>query len=201
MSSAPRPLRSDARRRRELILSAAIELFQTHGASVSLEAIAEHAGVGIATLYRNFSDRKTLIEACTVKVAQEFLAFQQQTVAELEQNPARADELIRAYADHLLHLRLTLLVPTFLPHDLTELNPELAQLRVELKEQGDRVMELFRGHGAAGPGVSHLEFVTGVLFVARPHDTQVDTLQPNIEQRVVDIFLAGVKAGAAPVQR
>jgi AcrR family transcriptional regulator len=56
-------LRQDARLRRERILSAAQELFRSEGLRVPLEKIAERAGVGRATLYRNFPDREALLEA------------------------------------------------------------------------------------------------------------------------------------------
>jgi AcrR family transcriptional regulator len=56
-------LRQDARVRRERILLAAQALFRTEGLNVPLEKIAEAAGVGRATLYRNFPDREALLEA------------------------------------------------------------------------------------------------------------------------------------------
>jgi len=58
-----RALRADARRNREKLLSAAIELFAGAGEDVALEAIAERAGVGIGTLYRHFPTREALAEA------------------------------------------------------------------------------------------------------------------------------------------
>lgn len=54
------PRRRDAVLRREALLNAAIECFETRGYSVSLEEIADHAGVGRGTLYRNFKDRVAL---------------------------------------------------------------------------------------------------------------------------------------------
>ncbi len=58
-----RPMRSDARRNREKLLVAAVELFAGAGEDVPLEAIAERAGVGIGTLYRHFPTREALAEA------------------------------------------------------------------------------------------------------------------------------------------
>jgi AcrR family transcriptional regulator len=56
-------MRADARRNREKLLLAAVELFAGSGEDVALEAIAERAGVGIGTLYRNFPTREALAEA------------------------------------------------------------------------------------------------------------------------------------------
>ncbi|MCU1557671.1 MAG: TetR family transcriptional regulator [Microbacteriaceae bacterium] len=61
--AAPRPLRADARRNFEAVLAAAKDSFAENGPDASLEEIARQAGVGIATLYRNFPTRSSLIEA------------------------------------------------------------------------------------------------------------------------------------------
>jgi len=58
-----RELRRDAVVRRERILAAAVELFRSEGLEVPLERIADRAGVGRATLYRNFPDREALLDA------------------------------------------------------------------------------------------------------------------------------------------
>ncbi|TDD02948.1 TetR family transcriptional regulator [Nonomuraea deserti] len=60
---AARPLRADARRNREKIITAAVSVFAEEGLDAHLERIAKEAGVGTATLYRNFPTREALIEA------------------------------------------------------------------------------------------------------------------------------------------
>ncbi|MEC4572488.1 TetR/AcrR family transcriptional regulator [Streptomyces virginiae] len=60
---AQRPLRADARRNREKILAAAVRLFTAQGLDTQMERIAKEAGVGSATLYRNFPTREALVEA------------------------------------------------------------------------------------------------------------------------------------------
>ncbi|MFI6764886.1 TetR/AcrR family transcriptional regulator [Streptomyces sp. NPDC050355] len=60
---AQRPLRADAQRNREKILAAAARAFATQGLDAQLERIAKEAGVGSATLYRNFPTREALVEA------------------------------------------------------------------------------------------------------------------------------------------
>lgn len=60
---AGRPLRADAQRNREKILSAAVRVFAEQGLDAHLERIAKEAGVGSGTLYRNFPTREVLIEA------------------------------------------------------------------------------------------------------------------------------------------
>jgi AcrR family transcriptional regulator len=63
--SKPRPpaSRADAKRNRERILAAARAAFADAGAEVSMAEISRRAGVGMATLYRNFPGRRELLEA------------------------------------------------------------------------------------------------------------------------------------------
>src|SRR2546429_8987494 len=61
--SGTRPLRRDAERNRQGILTAAAEVFNERGLEVSLDEIARHAGVGVGTVYRRFRTKEELIEA------------------------------------------------------------------------------------------------------------------------------------------
>jgi AcrR family transcriptional regulator len=58
-----RPQRADAQRNRDRLLEVAVSAFSHDGPDVTLESIANHAGVGIGTLYRHFPTREALIEA------------------------------------------------------------------------------------------------------------------------------------------
>jgi AcrR family transcriptional regulator len=68
-----RPHRADARRNFDALLAAAREAFNRDGIDVPLEDIARQAGVGIATLYRNFPTRSDLVEAVYVSEIEELL--------------------------------------------------------------------------------------------------------------------------------
>jgi AcrR family transcriptional regulator len=58
-----RPLRKDAERNRQRVLTAAGELFAERGLGVTLDDIAHHAGVGVGTVYRRFPNKEVLIDA------------------------------------------------------------------------------------------------------------------------------------------
>ena len=58
-----RPLRRDAERNRQRILTAAADVFADRGLDVSLDDIAKHAGLGVGTVYRRFPTKEQLIEA------------------------------------------------------------------------------------------------------------------------------------------
>lgn len=56
-------MRTDARVNRDLILTAAREVVTEQGADASLRDIARRAEVGLATLFRHFPTRESLMEA------------------------------------------------------------------------------------------------------------------------------------------
>lgn len=64
IADQPRPERADAARNRRLLLDVAARIVRDHGAAgLSMEAVAESAGVGIGTVYRRFGDRAGLAYA------------------------------------------------------------------------------------------------------------------------------------------
>ncbi len=98
---AERPMRADARRNRQRVFDAARELFATPDSDPSMEQIARAAGVGVATLYRNWPSRSALVEA----IYRDDLA-ELRTLAErhhAEQEPW--DALARWLRDYLGHVQ------------------------------------------------------------------------------------------------
>jgi AcrR family transcriptional regulator len=94
--TAIRPLRrrKDAERNREAILAAARELF-AETADVPMYEVARRAGVGQATLYRNFPDRADLAAALLTERRE----YQQQLAAEHAGDPDAFFVLLRSMAE------------------------------------------------------------------------------------------------------
>ncbi|MFI7229737.1 TetR/AcrR family transcriptional regulator [Nonomuraea angiospora] len=63
MPTSARPLRRDAQRNRDLLVTAARELFAARGLDVPLDEIARTAGVSSGTLYNHFPSRDDLVDA------------------------------------------------------------------------------------------------------------------------------------------
>jgi AcrR family transcriptional regulator len=70
-----RPLRRDAERNRQRILTAASEVFTERGLEASLDEVARHAGVGVGTVYRRFQTKEDLVEALFVDRIEEVAAL------------------------------------------------------------------------------------------------------------------------------
>ena len=83
-----RALRADASRNRDALLWAATRAFATADAEPSMRAIAREAGVGIATLYRHFPTRESLVDAVYHDQVERLTAGARELLAELR--PAEA---------------------------------------------------------------------------------------------------------------
>jgi AcrR family transcriptional regulator len=83
-----RPMRADARRNGERLVTAARTVFAQQGGGASMEAIAKEAGVGIGTLYRHFPKRIDIVEAVYREDVDELVISAEALVADLEPWPA-----------------------------------------------------------------------------------------------------------------
>jgi AcrR family transcriptional regulator len=63
MAAGTRPLRADAARNRDSLLTAATRVFGERGLDAPLEEVARRAGVSIGTLYNHFPTREDLFDA------------------------------------------------------------------------------------------------------------------------------------------
>ncbi|MFI6027982.1 TetR/AcrR family transcriptional regulator [Amycolatopsis magusensis] len=80
--SAPQRRRADAQRNYDLLVAAARDVFQDHGADAPLDDIARRAGVGNATMYRHFPTRRELIIAVYAEEVSELCARSESLLAE-----------------------------------------------------------------------------------------------------------------------
>lgn len=96
--SEPRTGRRDARRNRQRIIDAATRALTAGPDPVKIETIAQEAGVGVGTLYRNFPSREALVEEVYRSELTRLCAMATQLVA--DHPPAHAmREWMRRYQD------------------------------------------------------------------------------------------------------
>lgn len=87
--------RSDAQANRARVIQAARAVFVEHGRDAEIKEIAERAGVGVGTIYRNFATKDDLVAAITDACIAE-------AVDELEEAGRASDA--RARLEQLLHV-------------------------------------------------------------------------------------------------
>ena len=111
--SEPRRLRADAARNRQALIDAAQRLFAARGLSVTLDDIADEAGVNVATAYRNFRNKHELIDA--------FLAQRFELITSIAENAAALDDPLKGIA-HFLSGLLQLVAEDRGLHDVFDPN-------------------------------------------------------------------------------
>jgi AcrR family transcriptional regulator len=79
-ASGERHLRADAQRNREAILVAAEAEFQARGSEACIDGIAERAGVGVGTVYRNYATKDALMRAIMKSHVEPMLAAARATL-------------------------------------------------------------------------------------------------------------------------
>src|SRR6266542_643375 len=78
---AGRPLRADARRNRERVLTAAREVFAEQGRDAQMDDVARRAMVGVGTVYRHFPTKEALIDAIAAEAFERLLTAAQEQLA------------------------------------------------------------------------------------------------------------------------
>jgi AcrR family transcriptional regulator len=104
MDTDNRPLRADAERNRKAIICAAGEIFASEGTTVTLEYIAERAGVGVGTIYRRFPSIEALI---SVVFEEKIRHFADDTEAAAEQALTEPWEAFAGYVRRVAELQAT----------------------------------------------------------------------------------------------
>jgi AcrR family transcriptional regulator len=174
-----RPHRADAARNFDAIIAAARAGFTDSGTEASLEDIARRAGVGPATLYRNFPTREDLIEA--VYVAEVDSLCQDATLLADTEAPWTA---LVAWVRHFVTYMATKRV---LLDALDRESGAFRACRQALYDFGGPLLVRAQESGDANPDMSIddvMRFVIGVTSSPFGSDDQ--------RERILDLAIAGL---------
>jgi AcrR family transcriptional regulator len=80
-AAEPRRLRADAARNRQRLIDAAEEVFAARGLDATLDDIARHAGVNVATAYRHFDSKHELARAFLQRTLDRAVAMAEEAAA------------------------------------------------------------------------------------------------------------------------
>lgn len=181
-----RPLRADAERNRLRILAAARELFAERGLDVSLDDVADAAGVGIGTVYRRFANREELINGIFV----EHLKTVADQVGEAIENPDPWGAVVE----------LTTWMGTVMAQDrglaaiimtIDHSQPDIAARKLEMTAGLDKVFTQAMDAGVLRPGLSSSDFFGIFTMLSAVADIS-EPVVPGTWRRYLQILLDGI---------
>lgn len=183
-------MRADARRNHARLLEAARDVFVEQGPGASLEEIARRAEVGIATLYRRFTDRRTLMHA----VALHALTGTIEAVRRAQRDHPDPLDALAAYVHAVLDLRTSVVIPTLLVAlDLDE--PELKAARTTSARLVEELLAEAHKTGRLRDDVAFGDIGLLLTRLSRPLPGPFsDEMQIALAHRHADIILAGLRA-------
>ncbi|WP_083974549.1 TetR/AcrR family transcriptional regulator [Kitasatospora mediocidica] len=157
-------LRADATRNRERILAAAREILSESGAEAPLDEIAKRAGVGNATLYRNFPDRTTLVREVARSVMDRILVQAEQGLVDGSEPFEALKRFVHVAAEERIGALCTMLTAGV---DLKQ-DEQLYAIRARLEEVVEQLMQRARQAGQLRADVGPGDLFVAVAQLTRP---------------------------------
>ncbi|MFE9452453.1 TetR/AcrR family transcriptional regulator [Streptomyces sp. NPDC006739] len=190
---ASRP-RADALRNRERIVSAARDMFVEYGPDVPLDEIARRAGVGNATVYRNFPDREALVREVVCSVLDSTVRAAEQALAE----SGDAFEALERFAHVAADQRLSALCP-MISCSFDEHHPDLEAARERVERTVAEVMNRAKVAGLLRADVGVGDLMVAMAQLSRPPAGTACFSTDRFVHRHLQLFLDGLRAPARTV--
>ncbi|MFF3751029.1 TetR/AcrR family transcriptional regulator [Streptomyces sp. NPDC002018] len=187
----PRPMRADARRNHDRLLTEARASFAEHGTDASLEDVARRAGVGIGTLYRHFPNRHALLNA-VFQEAVAVLLERSRELADAEQPCTALVEWLRALITHAGEYRGLARALMSVSQDRSS---ALSQCSVPLRAAGARLLVRAQeaGHIRSDASIEDLMQLTNAIALAAEQSPD----DPRLADRLLKLTLTGLKEPGA----
>ncbi|MET9134410.1 TetR/AcrR family transcriptional regulator [Streptomyces antibioticus] len=187
---APRP-RADALRNRERIVTAAREMFVELGPDVPLDDIARRAGVGNATVYRNFPDRDALVREVVCSVLDRTVQAGRLALAESGDAFGALERFVHAAADERISALCPMVASTFDQH-----HPDLESARERAEQIIEQVMNRAKEAGQLRTDVGVGDLMIAVAQLSRPPAGTACLSADRFVHRHLQLFLDGLRAPA-----
>ncbi|MFE2299640.1 TetR/AcrR family transcriptional regulator [Streptomyces sp. NPDC059445] len=183
--------RADALRNRERIVAAAREMFVEFGAEVPFDDIARRAGVGNATVYRNFPDRDALAREVVCSVMDRTSEWVEEALAV----DGDAFEALSGFVHFAADERIGALCP-MLSANFDQNHPDLVAARDRITELIQRLMARAREAGQLRPDVEVGDLMIAVSQLTRPLPGTGCQGIDQFVHRHLQLFLDGMRAPA-----
>lgn len=183
--------RADASRNRERIVAAARDALVESGPDTPLDEIARRAGVGNATLYRNFADRRELFRIVMLAVLDQAARRGEAAMAEEADEFAALARFAHESAAARIGAQSALLHMLDLRTD-EELNAAREHLAAVVARLMDRAREAGQLRGDVGPG----DLMVALSQLTRPLPGAACPSIDRYVHRHIQVFLDGLRAPA-----
>lgn len=184
-------MRADARANHAAVVTAARRLIAVRGPDVPMSAVAEEAGVGIATVYRRFPTREDLLLAVIEDVRDLALQTIEQHLPQLRTAPEEGwTAMIRALA--------RLRAGTVMPGVVEQLNQRGAGDRVEMVRSGviealTEVIDVARGHGLVADDLTPTRLLLGLGTITRPLPVSGLPELDGLQDWLLEVYIRGLR--------
>ncbi|WP_405854341.1 TetR/AcrR family transcriptional regulator [Streptomyces sp. NBC_00090] len=186
----PRP-RADALRNRERIVTTAREMFVEFGPQVPYDEVARRAGVGNATLYRNFPERLDLVREVVLSLMARVTELAERAAEEESDTFAALRRFTHAAADE----RIGALCP-MLDGAFDKDHPDLTIERERLEEAVQGLVERAQRAGRLRSDVGVGDLMVAVSQLTRPLPGTACIDFDQFVHRHLQLFLDGLEAPA-----
>lgn len=185
-------MRADARANREAVVTAAAAELATHGSEISLTAVADAAGVGIATLYRNFPTRDDLIRAVLADLESRVRAIIEEHRSLIETDPEGAWD---SFGHAIAALRPGALISAFAAQFVTgdALAEPVREERARALAAVQQILDRAKKAGLVRADLTAPRFQMGIASITRPLP---DVAVPDLAEHqawLVDVYLRGLR--------
>ncbi|MGA5197750.1 TetR/AcrR family transcriptional regulator [Streptomyces exfoliatus] len=187
----PRP-RADALRNRERIVTAAREMFVEFGPQVPYDEVARRAGVGNATLYRNFPERPDLVREVVLSIMARVTEVAERAAEEEDDTFAA----LRRFTHAAVEERIGALCP-MLDDAFDKDHPDLIAERDRLEEVVKALVGRAQRAGRLRLDVGVGDLMVAVSQLTRPLPGTVSGAHfDRFVHRHLQLFLDGLEAPA-----
>lgn len=192
-------MRADARERQERIIITACNLLRGRDIqALTLDEVAKAAGVGIATLYRNFPNRDALWHACLGHLMRQIHELQGEALAEFRARPADLLATWHSFVWDLVRVGLGALSQVMTPAIFGTLPPAVRELQSSNDEQGQQILDLMQEAGLVHSSITPQLLIKGFIALSRTSEQAAPDTVPMINSQLISLYLVGLRHG--PIQ-
>jgi len=193
-AAEPRRLRADAARNRQRLIDAAEEVFAAQGIDATLDDIAKHAGVNVATAYRHFANKHELARA--------YLQDTLDGAVAMAEEAARVDDPMAGLAQFLEQaLELMAANRGLLDVLINGYDAEWFKDQMQDLITGPIRRLVVRGQqaGVIRPDVDGTDFAVLLPMLSSVSDRGVVACVPEPTRRYLALVLAGLRPDGTPL--